>query len=201
MAKATRKRWERLEGETDKAFAAFEAFLLAGEARTVAGTYRAVYGRDAGVDPPGWFREWAGRFDWRSRAAAYDDALLEEERHAISAERKKLAVQQERWRLKQARDDYELAESLRDLARDLLADLKPEVRPDGKRGRVPVELKPADVAKVAETASKLGRMAAAVEAVAPSSLSGEAEADGEAVRSDVMERTPEEIAARWKDLV
>lgn len=70
--------FERVEGETQKAYQAFQKYLELGPERTLALATDAVYGRYAGGkrrQPAGQIVKWSQRFDWHKRAQAWDDTL------------------------------------------------------------------------------------------------------------------------------
>lgn len=62
--------WLRQPGESDKAFAAFQCFLDMGDERTVAEVGRKQGKSRSQIDG------WRSKFNWRERAAAYDDYLV-----------------------------------------------------------------------------------------------------------------------------
>jgi hypothetical protein len=66
--------WERLPGETARAFAAFVLYRDAGPTRSLVGAYRTSAGRPevVGKALPGYWREWARANQWQERAAAWD---------------------------------------------------------------------------------------------------------------------------------
>jgi hypothetical protein len=74
--------WERQEGESAKAFSAFEIYRRLGPARTVAEAWRQYWslsgGRGTGAAPPRvmpYFSEWAVQWRWQERALAWEDDL------------------------------------------------------------------------------------------------------------------------------
>lgn len=64
--------WLRQPGESEKAFAAFQCFLDLGEERTIAEVGRKQGKSRSQIDG------WRSRFNWRERAAAYDNYLASE---------------------------------------------------------------------------------------------------------------------------
>ena len=66
--------WSQMPGESSEAYAAFRAYaaLPVGE-RTIAAAYRKV--KDAGPDVkvPGYFGKWSSQWNWRQRAADWDN--------------------------------------------------------------------------------------------------------------------------------
>lgn len=71
---AERKAWERQEGETGKAFAAFCVYRDMGTERSIEKAYRRGNGRET-ASVPGYFAGWSARHDWVARAEAYDAFL------------------------------------------------------------------------------------------------------------------------------
>jgi hypothetical protein len=74
--------WERQEGESAKAFSAFEIYRRLGPARTVAEAWRQYWSlsgaHNAGEAPPRvmpYFSQWAVQWRWQERALAWDDDL------------------------------------------------------------------------------------------------------------------------------
>lgn len=72
--------WERQPGESAKHFGWFEAFRLAGPARTVLGVYRQQDPARLGKaqSPSGTWSRAAREWCWHERAKAYDDFVLEQ---------------------------------------------------------------------------------------------------------------------------
>jgi hypothetical protein len=80
--KTTLPEWERQKGETDKAWAAFEAFRDAGRNRTIESAHRALLDSTPSKTSenvqkrpkiaPGNWTVWARDFRWYERAAAWD---------------------------------------------------------------------------------------------------------------------------------
>jgi hypothetical protein len=75
--------WDRLENEPERAFRAFESFLVlpSGE-RTLLAAYRQHVGNPDAVKPSDTWSRWSNEFAWRERAAAYDDHLASVRREA-----------------------------------------------------------------------------------------------------------------------
>lgn len=64
-----RKPWQRMDGETSKAYKAFMTYLkMPVETRTMAATSKAL-----GHSSQATVEKWASRFDWRERAASYEE--------------------------------------------------------------------------------------------------------------------------------
>jgi hypothetical protein len=67
-----RRAWDRQADETDKAWHAFNVHLRTGPGRTLAGTAEAL-GKAPGYREH--LKRWSARYDWRMRAAVYDEWL------------------------------------------------------------------------------------------------------------------------------
>lgn len=65
-----RRAWDRRPGETDRAWAAFNAYLRLGPERTLADAAEAI-GRPRGYRET--LKYWSVKYDWRIRAAAWDE--------------------------------------------------------------------------------------------------------------------------------
>jgi hypothetical protein len=65
--------WEQLPGESGRAYVAFRAYRDAGFERTIRGAVE-VHEKDRGIWDKRYrmYRNWAGQFRWRERAADYD---------------------------------------------------------------------------------------------------------------------------------
>jgi hypothetical protein len=81
---AERHPWERLEGETEKAWIGFEAFRKLGPGRSVDEAFRRYWMRpgnrrnsagETKEKTPPYFSHWAVQYQWRSRAAAWDEEV------------------------------------------------------------------------------------------------------------------------------
>jgi hypothetical protein len=111
--------WERQLGEGARAHAAFLQYLHLGPARSLDRAGALVYpgadgaptGRKRGAT--GRIREWAKRFNWASRAAAWDE---QQHTQAMDAARRILAKRIERDLLKR----YALADRALEKAREIL---------------------------------------------------------------------------------
>lgn len=92
MSTEERVPWERLEGETVRAYAAFTTYVnLPPKKRSIAAAYRAQTGRGPGASAPGYWRDWARRNDWEQRASARDRHLAIEALEAAVDERRRFA--------------------------------------------------------------------------------------------------------------
>src|SRR5215217_13814 len=78
-----RELWDRLENEPERAYRAFECFLIlpSGE-RTLLGAYRRHVGNPGAAKPSDTWSGWSSSFAWRERAAAYEDHLASVRRGA-----------------------------------------------------------------------------------------------------------------------
>lgn len=94
--------FERQQGETQKAYLAFQKYLELGPERTLALASDAVYGRSKnGVrkKPVGQVDKWSRQFDWHQRAQAWDDTLQMARLEAVEqAERDRIKTFAERER-------------------------------------------------------------------------------------------------------
>jgi len=66
MPESSPRRWDRLPGETSKAFAAFRGYLELGPQRTIAEAARVARRM------PGQYKRWSAKWGWVERAAQYD---------------------------------------------------------------------------------------------------------------------------------
>ncbi len=109
--------WDRLEDETDKAFAAFNAYCRMGAGRSIrrlAKKYREENVGKTSVEIDGSWRiptleGWSAKYDWQSRVSAFDS--YQEKQRLAKWERR-----QERIRER----DYEQGERLRKLSDKIL---------------------------------------------------------------------------------
>jgi hypothetical protein len=75
--------WDRLENEPERAYRAFECYLvLPSGKRTLLGAYRQHVSNSDAVKPSDTWSRWSSQFAWRERAAAYDDHLASVRREA-----------------------------------------------------------------------------------------------------------------------
>lgn len=120
MASNPKYKWHRRIKETARAFAAFQSYLDAGPDRALRDTYRHFYCKPKARQCPGFFSEWAKRYDWKGRAAAYDAHLANirerAEERAIEDESAKWAQRQEQRR----HEAWEMADELLAKARLML---------------------------------------------------------------------------------
>lgn len=76
--------WIRQPEETAKSYEAFSIYRDLGHERSFAEAYRQYSGRaEAGLQPPGYFTDWARDYLWKDRALAYDQSKDETIRAAV----------------------------------------------------------------------------------------------------------------------
>lgn len=136
--------FEQLPKESAKAFAAFSLYLNLGAERST----RAV-GQELGKSE-GLLERWAAKFDWRNRVAAHAAHLATVEREAVEAAvRGKAAVWEQR--------ETQLREMEWSMHESAIAAAKRGLDTYMEREKVYANL--ADIARMLEIASKLGRLA------------------------------------------
>lgn len=111
------KPWERLEGEGERAFTAFQAYLrqpIDGEGRSIRRLHADGFGAHKVIGT------WSSKFRWRERARAWDDYLAEEAAVAAAKEHARNAAKWERRRLTDAERTYAVSGKLRDVAEKML---------------------------------------------------------------------------------
>lgn len=122
--------WERLQGESVKAHAAFLVFAdLPPDERSVNAAYRAKSGRESVKVAPGYWFQWSRDFDWERRASALDqwrrEQLLLAETEAVQSQRM-AELERERVRtLNQSIAGSNAAVQMLNLAVDAIKDAKP----------------------------------------------------------------------------
>lgn len=136
--------FEKQSRESDKAFAAFSLYLSQGAERST----REV-GKQLGKSE-GLVERWAAKFDWRSRVAAHAAHLAVVEREAIEAAARSKAAE---W----AGREQKLRET--EWAMHERAIAAAEKAFDAFMAREKVYANLADIARMLEIASKLGRLA------------------------------------------
>lgn len=160
-----RKAWDRLPGESAKAFEAFTAYCRqAARARSIEAAYQSTVaaseqGKRVRSAPRRWYT-WSSDHSWVLRAAAYDEYLAEEDR---------LLWEERRKRLKER--DWDQAEALRQIVEDALPHAERFLRQstvtvpgDPQRGTperqiITVQFDIAALTRVLVEASKLQRLA------------------------------------------
>jgi hypothetical protein len=136
--------FEQQPRESDKAFAAFSLYLSLGPERST----REV-GKQLGKSE-GLVERWAAKFDWRSRVAAHGAHLAVVERNAIEAAARSKAAE---WESR----EQTLRETEWAMHERAIAAAKRGLDAYMARERVYANL--ADIARMLEIASKLGRLA------------------------------------------
>ena len=136
--------FERLPRETEKAFAAFNLYLSQGSQRSIADCARKL------LKSSRLLRTWAQKYDWADRVAAHNAHLAIVEREALEATaRGKAAIWETRvQKLKET--EWEMHERAIAAAKRGL---------DAYMEREKVYANLADIARMLEIASKLGRLA------------------------------------------
>lgn len=130
-----------LEGETAKAFAAFQLYIKTPAPRNyqgVADSLKCSYGNVS---------EWGNKYDWRARAGAYDKhmARIEVEARAAVLSRRAAEAAEHQW--DEGQKNRKIAERLRDKANEML---------DRFEVTVDTEISPATIAKFAQMAATIG---------------------------------------------
>ena len=136
--------FERLPRESEKAFAAFSLYLSQGAERST----REV-GKQLGKSE-GLIERWAAKFDWRSRVAAHTAHLAIVEREAIEAVARGKSAEWSSREQKLRETEWAMHEAAIAAAKKGLAAYM-------ERDKVYANL--ADIARMLEIASKLGRLA------------------------------------------
>jgi len=82
-----REPWEQLDGESDKAYGAFQTYLSLGMGRTYVAAAEKL-GKKRNYEAA--LRQWASKYQWRARCQAFDAVQLEKERE--DAEQARLEI-------------------------------------------------------------------------------------------------------------
>lgn len=181
--------WLRQDGESAKAYEAFQAYLNLGSARSLNTAYRQSRGLQEGVKgaTSGRWVRWCGRHRWVMRAKAFDMANADLADDARQEALAKKAAEWERRRAAQREKDYALGTELQAKARKLLNQL-------GQADARPVRA--GDLARMAEAGSKLARLAAGMETDSTKiALTG-----GISVDIDLSDKTDDELNSYLADL-
>lgn len=92
IADEDRQPWERMPGEGEKAFAAFNAYRnTPADARSIPKCVAVYYGKPATVSRVNVWRRWSGRWRWQYRVQAWQDYLERKANEARVAEVKAMA--------------------------------------------------------------------------------------------------------------
>ena len=136
--------FERLPRESEKAFAAFSLYLSQGPERSIEECARKL------LKSSRLLRRWAHQFDWRSRVAAHAAHLAIVEREAIEAVARGKSAE---WEVR----EQKLRETEWAMHEAAIAAAKKGLAAYMEREKVYANL--ADIARMLEIASKLGRLA------------------------------------------
>lgn len=147
-----REMWERQDYEDDGAWAAFQEWLAsAPHDRRFTRMSRAVEGRPAATT----LSKWAKRYRWRERTVAFDNYVAAQEQQALIDER-----------VRHRRETASLGRQIREKAQEALAVFSATLfkeHKDPKTGEVVRELRssltPSEIARLAETGTRLERLA------------------------------------------
>jgi hypothetical protein len=97
--------WDQLDGETERAFGAFQAYMsLPSRDRTVLLAYQRYVGNASAIKVSDTWSRWSRQFAWRERAAAHDthlDRIRErsiEKAIAVEAEKQAREAEKTRYR-------------------------------------------------------------------------------------------------------
>ena len=136
--------FERLPRESEKAFAAFSLYLSQGAERSIEECARKL------LKSSRLLRRWAKQFDWPARVAAHGAHLAIVEREAIEAIARSKAAEWESREQKLRETEWQMHEAAIAAAKKGLAAYM-------EKDKVYANL--ADIARMLEIASKLGRLA------------------------------------------
>jgi len=136
--------FERLPRESEKAFAAFSLYLSQGSERSIAECARKL------LKSSRLLRTWAQKYDWAGRVAAHSAHLAIVEREAIEAVARGKSAE---W----ASREQKLRETEWAMHEAAIAAAKRGLKAYMERDKVYANL--ADIARMLEIASKLGRLA------------------------------------------
>jgi hypothetical protein len=136
--------FEQQPRESNKAFAAFSLYLSLGPQRSMAAVAKKL------MKSEGLIARWASKFDWRSRVAAHGVHLAAVEREAVEAVARAKGPQ---WEAR----EQQLRETEWAMHEQAIAAAKRGL--DAYMAREKVYANLADIARMLEIASKLGRLA------------------------------------------
>jgi len=136
--------FERLPRESEKAFAAFSLYLSQGSERSIAECARKL------LKSSRLLRTWAQKYDWAGRVAAHSAHLAIVEREAIEAAARGKAAEWSSREQKLRETEWQMHEAA-------IAAAKRGLKAYMERDKVYANL--ADIARMLEIASKLGRLA------------------------------------------
>src|SRR5687767_8719206 len=113
--------WQRQDGETATAFAAFVAFRDGGPVRTLAGAYRLGSGRRQARSASGCWVNWYRRWNWRLRAEAWDAHLEQQLQVQIGRHQQEQAAGLAQQQMDLIREEFQIGQQLLERARGMLA--------------------------------------------------------------------------------
>lgn len=152
--------WDRLDGETAKAWAAFCAYRDLGPKRSIVQAYRRATGNEGAAQAPGRWNGWSSQFGWIERATLYDAHLVGIAQQSIEQTVADEAAKWARRQMEQRESDWQVAQQLREKARQMLAfPLTREVEKDGVTVTEPARWNLGTVVRMVHAASHLGRLA------------------------------------------
>lgn len=146
--------FERQPGETNKAYQAFTIYRDMGTDRTLENVARAL-GKSATL-----MERWSATYNWKARAMAFDNYLMNLH---LGAETQAIGKKADQWAKRQMEHREEmwaLRQQLVDKAKAMLAwPLYETQTTDGKTIVKPTRWGLADAARIVDTADKVGRLA------------------------------------------
>jgi len=118
----TKQPWSRLKGESTRSYAYFNEYLKLGPQRTLEKVRLKVTESDQFSNPPteSNLKNFSSKWDWVSRAEAYDDYIIEKDRKEFE----KIAIEKKKKRLERADKRYEWNHKV---AEEAMKDLKLKV--------------------------------------------------------------------------
>jgi hypothetical protein len=137
------KEWDRLKGETGKAFTAFQRYLAHGAKRST-DTVAHELSKSSEM-----ICRWCRKYDWVNRAAAYDGHYEIIRREAVEAVTKSMAMDWVKRQEQHRQDEWEYRNKLVELARVAIERWMNDARRTGSLE---------GIARILEMASKLGRL-------------------------------------------
>jgi hypothetical protein len=140
--------FDRLPRESAKAFAAFQTYLDLGPERSLAAA-GAKLGKSKVM-----MEKWSRRHDWQGRVAAYGGYVAEVERQALAEVTRDKEAEKKARRDKIQEQEWEIHDQCIEAGQE---GLRRFLENDGRRATL------ADIARLLELASKLGRLATGLE--------------------------------------
>ena len=130
MAEDNKQPWERMQGESSTKFAYFEAYRNLPPTERSTRAVAEMYGKNSGT-----IEKYCTEFEWVKRVEAWDD------------EQTRIA------RIEQQKEIAEMRKRHANLAKDMLSKAQEAIDKMN-----PDEMKPQDISRIAEVASKLERL-------------------------------------------